>query len=561
MSCEINKYKKCFDDLAVFIDKHYMGKTIKITQEDANANVIKRCCEINCTLTSNFEYLNVRKTRLKLHCNIDNYEWETSYASFINLKSKCPKCSNCAKKSYSEFLEKIKNRCNEREYTLLNIPLKMNTNCKILLKCNKDNHEWYVTYNNFIRNGRGCSKCAKKLKPTQNEFIEMLLNRCNELDYKLLETPKYENSKTKIHLKCNKDNHEWYVTYNSFINHNSGCLKCAGNLKITQDDANILIKNKCEKNNYILIEPFLHKNNQSKIHLRCNKDSHEWFMSYRNFINLDRGCPKCGEIKSHLKQRKSKVDVIINIENRCKESNYTLIEPFDYTGNTTPIKLRCNIDGHVWNVDYKSFIRGNGCPKCSKRAKPSQEDANNIIKNICIKKNYILNKEFTYNTASKTYLDLHCNIHNYDWETSYVSFVNQNSGCPLCGQKFNLLEQRIKEILIQNKFNFIHNYKNKDWFGKQSIDFYFPEYKIGVEHQGEQHFIPSKFFGGRKAYIENVKRDKNKYELCKKHGIKLFYLSLIKKDIIPDKYFDKIYTNVNTLIIDINKFIEENHTY
>jgi hypothetical protein len=57
-------------------------------------------------------------------------------------------------------------------------------------------------------------------------------------------------------------------------------------------------------------------------------------------------------------------------------------------------------------------------------------------------------------------------------------------------------------------------------------------------------------FGGNKSYIENVKRDIKKFELCGKNNIKLFYVSFIKK--IPQIYLNKIYTDINDLIHEIN---------
>ena len=387
---------------------------MKISQKDAENNVNKRCTELNIKLLNCFIYTNVRKTRLRLLCEKDNYEWETSYASFVLRKSKCPKCSNCAKINTIEAIQKILKLCEEKNYILLEKPDLLKTKTKIHLKCNKDNYEWWTTYNNFIKN-RGCAKCAKKTKPTQSSFLSLVLNRCKELNYNLMEIPKYKNSKTKIHLKCNKDNHEWWVNYNSFINRKSKCSKCSCNLKITQNEANNNVTNKCEKNNYSLIEPIVYKNNETKVHLKCNKD-------------------------------------------------------------------------------------------------------------------------------------------NYEWWTTYNNFINGNRGCSTCGNKYDKSENIIKEMLVKNNIEFIHIYKNKLILGRQSLDFYLPEHKIGIEYQGIQHFKPSSMFGGNKAYTENIKRDIRKFELCKKNNIKLFYVSFIKK--LPQIYFDKIYSDINDLIFEINAIIK-----
>ena len=46
---------------------------MKISQKDAENNVNKRCTELNIKLLNCFIYTNVRKTRLRLLCEKDNY--------------------------------------------------------------------------------------------------------------------------------------------------------------------------------------------------------------------------------------------------------------------------------------------------------------------------------------------------------------------------------------------------------------------------------------------------------------------------------------------------------
>lgn len=65
--------------------------------------------------------------------------------------------------------------------------------------------------------------------------------------------------------------------------------------------------------------------------------------------------------------------------------------------------------------------------------------------------------------------------------------------------------------------------KRFDWLGLQSLDFYLPDYNVGIECQGIQHFKPIERFGGENSFIECQKRDKKKKKLCEKHGVKLLY--------------------------------------
>jgi hypothetical protein len=209
----------------------------KITQEEAEKNVISKCIKIDCKLKYPLIYNN-SSNRIYFICNKDNYgsnnEWSLTYNIFINQNSKCPKCSKCAKISNLEAEERIKQRCIEEDCKLKK-PFKIkNINSKISLLCNKDNYgsnnEWNPTYDNLIYNKSGCPQCAGNIKITQQEAEERVKQRCIEEDCKLKESFVYKNSKTLISLICNKDNYgsnnEWNPTYDNLIYNKSGCPQC-----------------------------------------------------------------------------------------------------------------------------------------------------------------------------------------------------------------------------------------------------------------------------------------------------------------------------------------------
>ena len=61
------------------------------------------------------------------------------------------------------------------------------------------------------------------------------------------------------------------------------------------------------------------------------------------------------------------------------------------------------------------------------------------------------------------------------------------------------------------------------WLNGQSIDIYIPSQKIGIEYQGEQHYKPVDYFGGKETFDANKRRDQNKKESCEGQGVKLLY--------------------------------------
>ena len=50
---------------------------------------------------------------------------------------------------------------------------------------------------------------------------------------------------------------------------------------------------------------------------------------------------------------------------------------------------------------------------------------------------------------------------------------------------------------------------------------------IAIECQGEQHFKPIKYFGGKTKFKNTLKRDKKKKCLCEQHDIRLLYYTNI----------------------------------
>jgi hypothetical protein len=78
-----------------------------------------------------------------------------------------------------------------------------------------------------------------------------------------------------------------------------------------------------------------------------------------------------------------------------------------------------------------------------------------------------------------------------------------------------------------------------------------PDYKVGIECQGIEHFEPRNFFGGNDDYISTNKRDKEKKELCATNGIKLIYYTNLKN--YHSFLGENLIKNENLLLEEIKK--------
>ena len=131
-----------------------------------------------------------------------------------------------------------------------------------------------------------------------------------------------------------------------------------------------------------------------------------------------------------------------------------------------------------------------------------------------------------------------CPIHGEFWQTPHDHL--KRSGCPKCNQSH--MEKETEEILLNKGIKY-ESQKRFEWLGKQSLDFYLPDYNIAIECQGEQHFKPVDFAGKGKEWAEilfkeNIERDKNKLKLCEENQINLFYIN----------YSENILEKINKII-------------
>lgn len=285
-------------------------------------------------------------------------------------------------------------------------------------------------------------------------------------------------------------------------------------------------------------------NAQIPILHRCLRDGHTWPATPSNILRGS-GCPMCcGNIK------KTQEQYVLGVANI--NPNIEVVDM--YIDARTPIKHRCRIDGHIWNVAPYVILRGDGCPKCAGNAKKTTQeyiDELSIINSdIEVLEEYInsttpiahrckidgniwnispanvLNGRgcpickaiLLSNIFKKThqqYIEelsvanpdieaigeyinaktpiLHrCKIDGHKWMIA-PSNILSGQGCPVCQESNG--ERTIRQWLQNNGFSFYYQYKFNDCCDKKPLpfDFYLPTFNICIEYDGLQHFQPIDF--------------------------------------------------------------------
>ena len=178
----------------------------------------------------------------------------------------------------------------------------------------------------------------------------------------------------------------------------------------------------------------------------------------------------------------------------------------------------------------------------------------------------IVKKRNTKRSTTEEFICKAIEIHGDKYDYSKVEYINSHIKvciiCNRCGREFwqmpydhlngkgckycneskleknvrNFFKEKNIEPLEQHTFEWLKT----DNGTHQYLDFYFPDTKIAIECQGEQHFIPVDF-GNRgieyaeKQFKDILKRDKNKLKLCNENNISIVYINYNDTDEIKYK--------------------------
>lgn len=260
---------------------------------------------------------------------------------------------------------------------------------------------------------------------------------------------------------------------------------------------------------------------------------------------LGHGCPLCRYIKT-----KEQLETLSNtfikkaIELHSYSYDYSLVK---YKNCKTKVCIICPIHGEFWQTP-DNHLQGRGCPLCAKEVSKEKRRLNE--KEVITSIKNIFGDKYLYDDIQYKNLDtkvkLTCIKHGVFYKTPF--YLLRGCGCQKC--KASKGENLVREMLNNCKIEFVEQARF-DWLGKQSLDFFIPHKKIGIEVQGSQHFRPIEHFGGEREFIRIIDRDKRKELLCKENGIKLIYFTLDKS-----VRQDSIYSDLNELQNILTNFNE-----
>lgn len=185
--------------------------------------------------------------------------------------------------------------------------------------------------------------------------------------YVLLST-EYIDNKHKLDVVC-PQGHKVQIRFDMF---NSGrrCPICFGTPKYSYQHVKETIES--EKGYKLLSTEYT-----KKIKIQCN-NNHIYETSFQCFNLQKHRCPICGSKKS-LEKRTHSFEYVKDF---IEKEGYVLLST-NYKNNKSKLKIQCP-QGHIYNVSFNGFSRGDRCPICAslQTVSKAEKDVVDYIKKI-----------------------------------------------------------------------------------------------------------------------------------------------------------------------------------
>lgn len=448
------------------------------------------------------------------------------------------------------FYKRLEEVHPNKGYVVENLPEVFTNKINVEVSCPKHG-KFTISIVNLL-NGRQCKLCNKEEKGEDGEtFRKKYIEKYGE-NYEC-DISEYKNlTGKKINFFCKKHNYHFKQTPYESLNY-MGCKCCASEKMIDgvkkhnettkkerYDSLFEKIKEKYGKEIKIEEDSFTSINNSLKIF--CKK--HGWVdVDVSSLLNSKRkiACPKCIG-----KGRKR-----ITFEDFKKECIEKFGDIYDFSKSSFTnmrTKITVGYNGKFFEVTpSKLLAQEKDTPLKHSRIENYIEAIEKIKEKHGNKYDLSLITEENYH-GSHNYVPLICEKHGLFH--ARVNILINGGSCPKCRE--SKLQSELANFLNEKKVIFIEEYPLEFTFNKCSykrLDFFLPEYNIGIECQGLQHFKPIDFYGGEEGFKYRIGNDIDKFNKCKDNGIALYYIKPKKgievSEIKNNQIFNDIYSHDN----------------
>lgn len=358
----------------------------------------------------------------------------------------------------------------------------------------------------------------------------------------------YENNRSKLLIRCSSCGETFKRAYATVKeNKNLKCKKCTcrensnnnksyNSSKLNVNDVKEYIVNiggEWIEGEYI--------NSTSKLTLIYPECNEKFKKSYASIARCDNPCcKKCTNKNNGIKNSERNYR---KIKSKIKKLGGKLIR-FENGLGILKVYLECPKCKEVFSTTGAGVFQRKTmeCFNCSRvtiisKKRFSIDYVREYIENLGGK---LISEEY-YNNLS--YLKIACDKCGEVFERTF-DVVNQYESvtCSNCKSDIPKGEEKIREFLKKIDVKFIMQKRFEDCKKKQKLkfDFYLPEKNICIEFNGEQHYKPIEYYGGKEKFKKQQKIDSIKREYCKQNNIKLIEIPYWEMKNVENIIFRKV---------------------
>lgn len=144
------------------------------------------------------------------------------------------------------------------------------------------------------------------------------------------------------------------------------------------------------------------------------------------------------------------------VDQRLKEKNRPIKRISEYKSSPKKMKWQCLKCDHLWEAAFQNIYCGkNGCPKCSKRLRLTNEIVDQRLKEAGINIERI-DEYKNLNTSMKW----RCKNCNHIWKTAFTNIFHHRTRCPSCIGKLPLTNETVDKRLKNRKIKRLGDFVN-----------------------------------------------------------------------------------------------------
>ena len=340
-----------------------------------------------------------------------------------------------------------------------------------------------------------------------------------------------------------------------------GCRQCYldENVRTAPCDTKSFIKKsrKIHGNKYNYDKVY-YINYNTPVKIICPIHGSFWMKPYTHLQPAyQQGCPKCS-LEKRVIERTGNLDEFIEKSRKAHGDKYNY-DKVVYVNRVTKVIITCPIHGD-FEQKPADHIRGIGCPHCGNSHINGRSKDEIIEECQSVHHGRYKYQNLPERANQHDRIEIICTKHGLFKQS--IKYHLMGGGCPICSNSkhANLLANELDDLEVEydreKTFPWLRRCKKGNGL---RLDFYLPSFNVAVEYQGAMHFgihVNNKYTFKQEDYEDLYNRDKAKYNLCKEHGIRVFYFCY-NKEYIPEDYIDKVYTTVSELMAAIKEWMQE----